>query len=1198
MKRKIRDLAFIPLFVFLWICALCLVAGAESYESDSAAIAAGAVARVGDAGGNGYYSTLAEAINAADSGDTVTLLADTTLGATTIEKDLTLDGAGHTLKRSDTSSKNYWLVTARAVTFRNVRLDAVNLFGLDVKSGGNVSFTDGSSFSGQGIIIDKKKLNILAYSETGATMTVGEGCTLEVVDKPSYTGVTVTVKSNGDLHVYGTIRNNSTRTDSWNRCIYVDDEGKDGCIYIYDGALIELPADGEATADTCAIYTNGSLVMTGGRVKAGTLATKCGAIYLSAYYKNDLTFTFSGGTIESTSTLGAIRLGTDKTGVKLTLGGDVSIIAENGNGVKIEKTGSITLNVTGGTITGKKGIFNESEANITATFSGGTITGTERAVSLGKGTYDVTMTGGTYTATGSDKACVSFLGGANSGTKVTISGGEFIAKNKTTAALALWGASSGTTTLGKDLVANIYGGYFTCENSACVHILQGAAASIYGGVFENVGDERGESSPGNAVRVGNSLTAAGELHVYGGIFYLRGLYGGVFGVTEELDSSAIGYEYCLIDIHGYTAVGGTGAVRNYGTGTPHTAWAASRNRGTCYAPVTQMGAQVRYAEGSTGLRFVSTVSKEIIDYLTGIADEGSISYGTIIAPRTYADSVSVFTAELLSRAGKKYLDISAKNGLTENEDGSLSIRAAIVNILPENLTREFAGAAYVEYSVNGVVCRMYASYQPDLNARSAEQVARMALTSGQTFTPAQTAVLNGYWNSEAAEEKVLDVYLIAGQSNASGSTYVTDAFRSSDPLFTEGYENIYYSGVSRTSVDDVLPTNKVNFVQNVKAGMGKTESFMGSELGIAKALSVYYNGTSGNEAAIIKYGAGGTRLFDNLTGPDKPEGNWTPPSWLKTHTPAGEKSGGLYRNFLSLVEETVYYYRVLGYTEINLCGIFWMQGESDRQEENVELYADLFAALVSDMRSDLGRIFDNETATAPVLVGEISKGFANEITEENLAFIALQQGLTEKVSNTYIISSSEYISGTRADDPWHWTCEDMLQIGMAVGEQFLTLKGQESLISPPVESAYVAEVLDSDGASVGKYVSLAWAINTAPAGATVKLLRDVTLTGSLNLGNRNAVTLDGNGYTLTVSAVDTAMRLTTVDLTFVNVKLVNTIKAESAYGITCFAGAKLRFESGSITVNGAKYAVYKATGTPEVTLADAVTVTGAASVNN
>ena len=493
---------------------------------------------------------------------------------------------------------------------------------------------------------------------------------------------------------------------------------------------------------------------------------------------------------------------------------------------------------------------------------------------------------------------------------------------------------------------------------------------------------------------------------------------------------------------------------------------------------------------------------------------------------------------------------------------------------------------------------MYASYQPDLNARSAEQVARLALTSGSTFTAAQTEVLTGYWNPETAVKKVLDVYLIAGQSNASGSTYATNAFKNSDPQFTAGYENIYYSGVSRTAIDDILPTNKVNFVQPAKVGMGKTSDFMGPELGIAKALSAYYNGAAGNEAAIIKYGAGGTRLFDKLSGTDKPEGNWTPPTWLKTHTPAGEKSGGLYRNFLSLVEETVYYYRVLGYTEINLCGIFWMQGESDRQDVNVATYTDLFATLAADMRNDFAGVFDSETANAPVLVGEISKGFDNAINTTNLSFVELQRGLAEKVSDTYIIHSSEYISGTRADDAYHWTCEDMLQIGLAVGRQFLTLKGQGALIPAPVESDYAAEVFDSAGASVGKYVSLAWAINTAPAGATVKLLRDVTLTASLNLGNKNAVTFDGNGYTMTVRAADTAIRLTNVELTFVNVKLVNTIRSAKAYGITCFAGAKLSFVSGSITTDGADYAVYKAQGTPDVTLAAAVTVTGATNVSN
>ncbi len=1227
MKRNLRNFVLISLFILLFVCLFCLATGAESYPDDATAVTAGAVARVGAAGGSGYFPTLDAALAATADGDTVTLLANTTLASTAVSKKITLDGAGHTLKSSGVtaSSADYWLTVTGEITFKNVQINAVYLFAIDIKSGAKVTFTDKTSLWGNGT----GKRNILVYNEAGATMTVGKGCALAVKDTPTNNAVTATVKNSGTLHVYGAIRNLSTRTDKWNRCIHGDSAGKDGFLYLYDGGLIELPSGGNSTTGGGAVYTNGTFVMTGGTVRTGSNASN-GAIYINSYAKAGLHHRITGGTIETASPLCAVKLVTTTADTSFEIGGTAKIIttdtaaaaflladttnAANGTltltlsgtaalsskkeGIRLTGKTAVNLNVTGGTITAMHGIFgNDKNTPVTAVFEGGSITAANRAVSLSNGKYHITFRGGTFTATGSDKACVSVLGGANSGSEVTITGGEFIARNNTMTALALWGSvGAKAAPRAEDMNANIYGGYFYSEYIACVHVQQGAVASIYGGVFENAGS-KGDASPGNAVRVGYTSNVSGEVHVFGGIFFLRGLYGGVFGVVESA-SSATDYAYCVLDIQGYTAVGGTGAVRNYGTSTPHTAWAASRNRGTLNAPVTERGVQVRYVTGSTGLRFVSSVSKATIEYLTGIADAGSITYGTVIAPRDYADSVSIFTAELLTRAGKKYLDIPAVNGITENADGSLTLRAAIVNLKKENISREFAGVAYVQYTVNGVICRMYASYQPDLNARSAEQVARLALTSGNAFTSTQTEVLKSYWSPDTAVKKVLDVYLLAGQSNASGSTFVTDAFRNSDPQFTAGYENIYYSGVSRTAIDDILPTNKVNFVQPAKVGMGKTEGFMGPELGIAKALSAYYNGTTGNEAAIIKYGAGGTRLFDKLSGTDKPEGNWTPPTWLKSHTPTGEKSGGLYRNFLSLVEETVYYYRVLGYTEINLCGIFWMQGESDRQDANVALYADLFATLVADMRHDLAPVFDGETASTPVLVGEISKGFDNAITETNLSFVELQRGLAEKASNTYIIHSSEYISGTRADDPYHWTCEDMLQIGLSVGRQFLTLKGQAALIPSPSEQDYVAEVFDGTGASLGRYASLSWAINTAPAGATVKLLRDVTLTASLNLGNRNAVTFDGNGYTLTVRAADTAMRLTTVELTFVNVKLVNAIESATAYGITCFAGAKLNFVSGSITANGAKYAVYKAAGTPDITVADSVSVTGAANQSN
>ncbi len=246
MKRNFLHFALIFLFILLFVCLFCMAAGAEPYADDATAVAAGAVARVGAAGGDGYYPTLDAALAAAADGDTVTLLADTTLAGTTVSKKITLDGAGHTLKSSGiaASTKTYWLTVTGEVTFRNVQIDAGYLFALNAKSGAKVTFTDKTSLWGIGSGVR----NILVYNEAGATMTVGKGCALAVKDTPANNAVTATVKNNGTLHVYGTIRNRSTRTDQWNRCIHGDSTGKDGFLYLYDGGLIELPAGGSSTA--------------------------------------------------------------------------------------------------------------------------------------------------------------------------------------------------------------------------------------------------------------------------------------------------------------------------------------------------------------------------------------------------------------------------------------------------------------------------------------------------------------------------------------------------------------------------------------------------------------------------------------------------------------------------------------------------------------------------------------------------------------------------------------------------------------------------------------------------------------------------------------------------------------------------------------------------------------------------------------
>lgn len=837
----------------------------------------------------------------------------------------------------------------------------------------------------------------------------------------------------------------------------------------------------------------------------------------------------------------------------------------------------------------KYGVYCPTDSTVTGTLTGCDITAGERAISTTSGTILFTINGGNYRG---NVYPVSFA--CKNGSKITVNGGNFIAGSNADAAFQIYG-SSNAHAIGADVTATINGGYFYGEKVCCVRAAQSAHLIIMGGVFEYGAPEEGTGAP---VRSGAGANAAARVDVFGGIFTTTYLYNAVFSTAEGANGAA-----CELNVYAYTVTGGAGVIRNDGKGTGYVAYDANRDRASHMTPVMQSGAGVRFAEGSNGLRFLSEVSAETVAYIESIADPGTtIRYGTVIAPADYAARARIFSAEFLTRAGLKFLDIKAENGLIRNADGSLTIRAAIVNILPENLTRAFAAASYVEYTVNGVASRMYSAYQYDLHSRSAEQVARLALAdASKTYTDAQLAVLTGYFDPQSEMQKTLDVYLIAGQSNAAGSTYMTEEFAASNSLFANGYENIYYSGNSRTTAaSNKFGVHKLNNVQPTKAGLGKTSLHMGPELGMAKVLSGYYNAITGKEAAIIKYGTGGTRLMDHLSDTNSPEGNWTPPSYLAAYGAAGERSGGLYRNFISLVEETVAYYRVLGYTDIRLMGVFWMQGESDRQSGTVqEKYPELFRLLIQDMRTDLAEIFGADTSSLPVLVGEISKGFYDTISADNLDFIALQNEMVSTVPYTYVLNISDFITGTNAADKSHWTCEDMLLIGEAVGNRFLMLMGKSDLIITPDENDYVAQVFAADGVTaLGKYTSLALALNQAPAGATVKLLRDVTLYSSLNVGNQNPITLDGNGYTLTCFAADTAMRVVDTVLTLTDFKLVNKRAGSEAYGITCFAGTVLVFESGSLTCNGAAYGVWRDSDAPAVTVGETVSLFGIAETAN
>lgn len=319
-------------------------------------------------------------------------------------------------------------------------------------------------------------------------------------------------------------------------------------------------------------------------------------------------------------------------------------------------------------------------------------------------------------------------------------------------------------------------------------------------------------------------------------------------------------------------------------------------------------------------------------------------------------------------------------------------------------------------------------------------------------------------------QKTMDIYLIAGQSNAVGySKIVNDAglmnpfieeLSEKDKRVTEGFTNVLYAGDSQSG-SGITYHNKKEW-QPLTLGMGKDSNRIGVEIGMALALSDSYTET--NAMGIIKLGHGGTNLLDVLQGENFPEGNWAPPSYLETVENAGEKSGGLYREFVDFVAEQYQAAKDLGYIP-NVKGFFWMQGEADVWlnsdfDETVNkykgigvvkvhnTYRDVFKMFMEDLRKDLSERLSSDLSEMPVFIGELSRSFAgagNASANGTLSqFIKMQNKLPNVIPNAYIIKSSFYDMNVKdgqtgenvvvGSDMYHWNCHDITAIGQLIGE--------------------------------------------------------------------------------------------------------------------------------------------------------------------
>lgn len=369
----------------------------------------------------------------------------------------------------------------------------------------------------------------------------------------------------------------------------------------------------------------------------------------------------------------------------------------------------------------------------------------------------LTFTGGKYTTSGN----LAIFGLDGKSYEVDIRGGEF--------ATSTAGAIVNQTI---ESTVNISGGSFSSTNAPIIQMNKAGTVNISGGKFV---------LSGSNVIINMLADAPGNLNVniYDGYFYstsynriaavLAGtmnVYGGIFRNTNRGEGDLFTVRNAAkLNVYGGTIinVAGKDPIQVINGGTLN-----YPDEAKLY-PAMGVGASVRLVEGSNGIRFASTFSKSLIDFVNSNKDVGTaVKYGTIIMPKNNIVEGFGFTLNELNiigkEEGKDYVNIEAVDSITSGGAGGVKISSALVNINEENFALELSAISYLRYTKDGHDVYIYSVYNSENNSRSISYVAQKALedltdsnnsaykyevtvegnVKYSRYTDAQRAILNGY----------------------------------------------------------------------------------------------------------------------------------------------------------------------------------------------------------------------------------------------------------------------------------------------------------------------------------------------------------------------------------------------------------------------------------------------------------------------
>lgn len=319
-----------------------------------------------------------------------------------------------------------------------------------------------------------------------------------------------------------------------------------------------------------------------------------------------------------------------------------------------------------------------------------------------------------------------------------------------------------------------------------------------------------------------------------------------------------------------------------------------------------------------------------------------------------------------------------------------------------------------------------------------------------------------------AAKMEIDIYLLAGQSNASGATQIEKA--PEDVRDRNTYENVryYYECIQ----PDGTPRFYSKDYRAVCEGLGYDDSdltndtpadvlaetltpYIGPELGMARALDSRY-ATNERKALIVKVAAGGTRLLVNEEDGQQSMsdsawnqfltfGSWYPQALQQSGDTNPNRPTGFLTRQLGETVKVVFddlISRGFAPENIHFNALCWMQGESDRS--NARKYADVFPLFAEEVRTYLSEATGEDYSALPIVIGEISETTSNaspDSVKTNQKFNDTLHKLAESDAAITVIPTAQFhtneiIGGVNTavgTDSYHWNYADMLQIGELFG---------------------------------------------------------------------------------------------------------------------------------------------------------------------